>query len=179
MRGRRYTTPEEIEAMRRVISRAKKERKPGLPGGRGISAAQKRKRALAIACSILFGILVLLLLVTLASIFMAKSRGEIPGVLGFHLFVVESGSMEPTLPVGTVILSRKPGDADRLQVKDIVTFKSASGAVVTHRIIDVIRDDEGNMSYRTKGDSPANYPDQELLTPERVIAVFVLAIPFT
>ncbi|MFA6670553.1 MAG: signal peptidase I, partial [Bacillota bacterium] len=126
-----------------------------------------------------FSITVAVLLGTLASVNVTKSKGEIPAILGFQLFMVESGSMEPTLPVGTVILSRQPRDKHNLKAKDIVTFRSSAGSVVTHRIIEVLTDDKGSVSYRTKGDNPISSPDLELLSPENIIAVFIMKIPLT
>ncbi len=176
----KYTTPEQIEAMRQTILDAKQ------PAGR--QAIRKRryqnrrdkfKLVLKVAGWLTFFAVILSLLAILASVNIAKSKGQIPAVFGFYLYKIESGSMEPTLPVGTIILSRKPKNPDALQKKDIVTFKTMSGTTVTHRIIDVLTDDQGNVNYRTKGDNPINSPDIELLVPNRVIAVFLIKIPFT
>lgn len=166
----RYTTPEEIEAMRRVLNRA-------TAGEGGADRAREQRSPFKIAGTVLFGTIILLLLVGLLAILLAKQRGEVPGVLGFHLFIVESGSMEPTLPVGSVILSRRPADAGELPVNAIVTFKTVSGELVTHRISDSLIDDDGKVNYRTKGDNPLNSPDSELLSPDRVVAVFLIQIP--
>jgi signal peptidase len=81
--------------------------------------------------------------------------------------------------VGSVIVCAKAQHPERLAADEIVTFHTLSGAVVTHRIIEVVTDGNGNISYRTKGDNPINSPDPELLTPDRVIGVFAVKIPFT
>ncbi|NMB42053.1 MAG: signal peptidase I [Firmicutes bacterium] len=155
--------------MHRVIANAKQKR----------IRKQTKKPVIKIAGWIIFFIIILSLLATLASIHMAKKKGETPGLLGFQLYKIESGSMAPVLPVGAVILSRRPADASQLQEQDIVTFETTSGAIVTHRIIKVLTDDKGNVRYRTKGDNPISSPDLEMLTPNRVIAVFITKIPFT
>lgn len=176
----RHTTEEQIEAMRREISRAKQ--RGGRKGIQKNSDKTPKKKGTLIARAagwVLFSGTVIILLATLASVNITKSKGEIPVILGFQLFMVESGSMEPTLPVGTVILSRQPRDARELKAKDIVTFRSSSGSVVTHRIIEVLTDDKGSVSYRTKGDNPISSPDLELLVPDNVIAVFIAKIPLT
>jgi signal peptidase len=118
--------------------------------------------------------------VTLVGVYMAKSKGQTPAVFGVYmLFSVESGSMEPTLTVGSVIICKKTQQTKSLQAGQIVTFHTQSGAVVTHRIMEVTKDDNGDIAYRTKGDNPINSPDAELLAPERVIGVFAAKIPFT
>ncbi len=176
----RYTTEEQIKAMCRVISRAKrKEGQRQTWKGRGTRGAGKSKLVIKITGWILFLAVTLVLGTTLISIHQVKNKGEIPELLGFQLYVVESGSMEPTFSTGTVILSRKPQDAGKLQEKEIVTFRALSGSVVTHRIMEVLTDEEGQVSYRTKGDNPISSPDQDLLAPDKVIAVFLAKIPFT
>ncbi len=176
----KYTTQEQIEAMRLAIFRAKQT-----SGRLDTRKRRREKRADAIEKGMkitgwfLFSVALVLLSALLISINMAKSKGEIPAILGFYLYKVESGSMEPTLPVGTIILSRKPKDPSALPEKSIVTFKNLSGSVVTHRIVEVLVDDDDKVSYRTKGDNPISSPDLELLTPERVIALFIAKIPFT
>lgn len=175
----KYTTKEQIEAMRQEILR-EKEKMAGISTGKGLSSARLslRKQAMKTMGGVIFLALCSLLVLSIISIQITKSRGEIPNVLGFQLFAVKSGSMEPTLKVGVVIVSRKPKDPEYLQVNNIVTFRTLSNAIVTHRIIEVINDN-GSKAYRTKGDNPINSPDQDLLTPNRVIGVFFARIPLT
>lgn len=175
----KYTTQEQIEAMRQEILR-EKEKMAGISSGNGPSKGRLslRRQALKTVGGAIFLALCLFLVWSIISIQITKSRGEIPNVLGFQLFAVESGSMEPTLKVGVVIVSRKPKDPETLKVNDIVTFRTLSEAIVTHRIIEVM-DDNGSKAYRTKGDNPINSPDQDLLTPNRVIGVFFARVPLT
>jgi signal peptidase len=171
----KYTTEEQIEEMRKEIQQEKE--KMSQKGRRNILT--NKKFLFILGRQLLFVSIVLFLAANLIFIQIAKSRGEIPGILGFHLFVVESGSMEPTFHVGSVLLCRKPQDPAKLQVKDVVTFRNVSGHVVTHRIVEVIAGETGAAAYRTKGDNPQNSADSENLTPDRVLAVFVLKIPLT
>ena len=98
-----------------------------------------------------------------------------PNVFGYQIYVVKTGSMIPTFPIGTAIVTKEPEDPEKLDVGTIVTFVD-DGAVITHRIIEVIMDN-GEVSYRTKGDHPDNTPDLNLLTPDRVKGIFVFKIP--
>lgn len=176
----KYTTQEQIEAMRQEILRAK-EKMAGMTTEKSPLRGRMRPSRLAMKTvgRVLFLALCLSLVWSIISIQVTKSRGEIPSVLGFQLFAVESGSMEPTLKVGAVIVSQKPKQPENLKVNDIVTFRTLARAIVTHRIIEVIIKDDGSKAYRTKGDNPINSADQELLTPDRVIGVFVAKIPLT
>lgn len=66
-------------------------------------------------------------------------------ILDMNPYVVVSGSMEPTLPVGSVCIvdcqQRSPDEGD------IISYK-AGDSIVTHRVIEVTDD-----GYITKGDA--------------------------
>lgn len=174
-----YTTEEQIKQMREELRKAKeksgkKQKKTG-----DDQKICKRGSLLKTFFSIIFYGIIAFLLFLLASVLIAKNSGKVPSIFGYQLYVVESGSMSPTLKVGSVILSKAPKDSAALQVGDIVTFKSSRQTVVTHRIIEVITNDTGIVQYRTKGDNPVNSPDVDLLDPENILAVFILKIPLT
>lgn len=175
----KFTTQEQIEAMRQEILR-EKEKLTEISSGKRLSRGRRplRRQAMKSVGGVIFLVLCLFLVGSIILIQITKSRGEIPNVLGFQLFAVESGSMEPTLKIGAVIVSRKPKDPENLKTNDVVTFRTLSNAIVTHRIIEVLYDN-GSKAYRTKGDNPINSPDQDLLTPNRVIGVFFAKIPLT
>jgi signal peptidase len=138
------------------------------------------KQAVKVFEWIVFLFVLVALVITLFGVYTTKSQGETPVIFGVYmLYSVESGSMEPTLTVGSVIVCKKTEHPDNLKTDQIVTFRTLSGAVVTHRIIDISNDENRNITYRTKGDNPINSPDEELLTPDRVIGVFAAKIPFT
>jgi signal peptidase len=82
-----------------------------------------------------------------------------PLVFGGRTFAVLSGSMEPTLRVGDLVLEKKVAAPD-IHVGDIVTFRSPddAGKLITHRVRRVVIAD-GTVKVTTKGD--AN------LSPER------------
>jgi signal peptidase len=177
----KYTTQEQIDEMRKEIL-LEKQRMNGIRVSKdsGGDRPAKRRAAAKKAGSMIFAAVILLLAANLALVYSARSRGEIPVLMGgFQLFAVESGSMEPTLDVGTLILCRRPRDAGSLKKDDIVTFRTLSGSIVTHRIVEVAVGEDGGAVYRTKGDNPRNSVDPEQLTPDRVLGVFVARIPLT
>lgn len=172
----RQTTQEQIDAMHSELLREKQK----AAGGASPVRKQWWRRALKITEWVVFLFIFALLTATLFGVYAAKSRGETPAVFGIYmLYSVESGSMEPTLTVGSVIVCKKTAHPESLETGQIVTFHTTSGAVVTHRIVEVVADEGGSVSYRTKGDNPINSPDEELLTPDRVIGLFAAKIPFT
>lgn len=164
----KYTTPQQLQRLRRQLDAAlaKEQARPNRRAG--------LRKALGWAA---FGLCAAVLLAVLAIAVTAKVNGQTPTILGYQLYVVQSGSMKPTLDIGSLILSRVPGDAAQLQKGDIITFVD-DGMTITHRIVSVESNASGIL-YHTKGDNPENAPDPDPVTVDRVKAVFVLRIPFT
>lgn len=76
----------------------------------------------------------------------------VPRLLHWDLQVVLSGSMEPALPVGSVVFVR-PVDPEEVSVGDIITYRQqASPDFVTHRVVEVEREGSA-ISFHTKGDA--------------------------
>jgi len=118
-------------------------------------------------------IVVLLLIVTLIGL----SAINIPG--GIKLYTVQSGSMEPTISTGSVILSKA---SDNYQVGDIITFKALKDKLVnnpqyitTHRIYEIKTDNTGE-SYITKGDAN-NSPDIEPTSKDLILGKTLFSLP--
>lgn len=76
-------------------------------------------------------------------------------VLPLRSLSVQSGSMAPSLPVGSVLLST-PARTDDIRVGDVITFTHPehSGQLVTHRVVTTATTADG-PSFRTKGDANA------------------------
>ena len=70
-------------------------------------------------------------------------------IFGFRLYCIQTGSMEPSYPVGMMIVV-EPVDFDRLDVGDVITFAKDSDTVVTHRIVEIDREQQ---LITTKGDN--------------------------
>ena len=85
--------------------------------------------------------------------------------LGFRMFRVASGSMEPTIPINSLIIIKKEKE---YKEKDIVTYRDSSG-YTTHRIIKV-----NEESVTTQGD--ANEISDKPITKESIIGKVVLKI---
>ncbi len=159
MRDSKYTTEKEIELLRSEIEKARNTMTTG-----------KITKAFRL---LIYLIVFMLLFSTLISVLLSKQSGETPDILGYQLYTIQSGSMSPTLPIGSIILSKKLSNTSALDVGDIVTF-SHNGVIVTHRITEIVNDN--GIKYRTKGDNPSNTPDIDLLSPKNVKAVFVIKL---
>ncbi len=91
---------------------------------------------------------------------------------GYQLYTVMSGSMEPVLPVGSVVLV-EPASYDEIGVGDDITFVvGEQEVVVTHRVIE--KDDE-NQTVTTQG--VANDVPDEPIPQEAIIGIVRADIP--
>lgn len=76
-----------------------------------------------------------------------------PRFLPYQTYFVRSGSMEPTIETGSMIMLTKT-DAEDLDVGDIISFKRPDrpDTIVTHRIHAIEESDSGRV-FVTKGDA--------------------------
>jgi signal peptidase len=84
---------------------------------------------------------------------------------------VYTGSMEPAIPVGSVVVI-KPVELETLKIGDIICFELSGSTSITHRIINIT--EEG---FITKGDANED-PDQRIVKRENVIGKAIFTIPY-
>ena len=89
--------------------------------------------------------------------------------------VVLSGSMEPTIKVGSVIIIRPTNSYD---IGDVITYgdDSPSAIPTTHRILNS-RIEDGRTLYQTKGDANPK-PDSREVRESEIIGEMLFSIPF-
>ena len=115
------------------------------------------------------GFLALLILVNFyLGINKAVTRDPLPKFLGFSPLVVLSGSMEPAMYPGDVVIIREQA-ADKYRPGDVVTYLTGGNAF-THRIVS-----EENGVFTLKGDN--NNTADEFLTADRFEGKVILRIP--
>lgn len=83
------------------------------------------------------------------------SRGYV-NIGGFMMFRVVTGSMEPTIPVGALLVTKEV-DINTIRLEDIVCFRTQVseiwGKIVTHRVVDILETEWGSVLLETKGDA--------------------------
>jgi len=86
-------------------------------------------------------------------VYVAKGEGHEPA---FSLYTIITPSMTPNINVYDVVVDtkvKKPGD---IKINDVITFNSSipgvRGGTITHRVIAINIDSNGEYHYRTKGD---------------------------
>ena len=97
--------------------------------------------------------------------FSAKANDDVVTIAGKIISPVLTTSMDgDAMKKGDIIISQKlsPDDAKKLEVGDIITFRvdlsvppDGQLEVNTHRIIERIESEDGDITYKTKGDNNA------------------------
>ncbi|GAA0469516.1 signal peptidase I [Alkalibacillus silvisoli] len=123
----------------------------------------------------IFNSFLVLLLLTFVLAFLTTFQSQNqdpPSIFGFHLLNVLSGSMEPKVSPGDIIIVK---NTDAIEENDVITFRDHQNNLVTHRVIDVI-EESGTAHYETKGDAN-NTPDHILVTNEEIVGKLSFSIP--
>ena len=125
------------------------------------------KRTLKIIANSIYT-LVILLVVAITVLFM----GTKIDFFGYEVKVVQSGSMEPAIKTGGIVVI---APTKNYRVGDVVTYgRDTRGKIpVTHRIIE----DAGRGYYVTKGDANQN-TDPKTVAERNIIGKVVLSIPY-
>ena len=91
----------------------------------------------------------LVVVVVLLAVLLAGAR-----LLGLQVYTVLSGSMEPQYHVGSIIYVKEV-EPSELKVGDAISFLISENTVATHRIIEILpdEDDPDVIRFRTKGDN--------------------------
>lgn len=129
------------------------------------SEAINWRRVLAIA-----GTLVVVAVVVPFAVF------AVPQAVGAdHSYVVLSGSMEPAISPGDVVIVGAVNPTD-VAVDDVITFyRTENGIPTTHRVVEVLSGD-GGLAFRTMGDANED-PDGAPVPAGNVVGRVMFTIP--
>ena len=117
---------------------------------------------------ICWGVLAILVLTVI--VFMgSKVNGKTPSLFGYSVLRVSTGSMEPELMIGDVILGKSVDDPTALKVGDIITYRGSGqteGLLVTHKVVVApYKTADGTYKLQTKGIAN-DAPDPEISTED-------------
>jgi signal peptidase len=142
--------------------------------------AMQRRRKRKEGRETMAGKIVLIFLLLIASVFVfaivrSKVTGEPPQLAGRQFYIVASGSMEPVITRGSLLVVR-PADPAELKREDVITVIDPADPerVVSHRIMEVLAE---GRSFITRGDAN-NVDDPEPVPAANVIGKAEYAIPY-
>lgn len=136
------------------------------------------KRTINIIVDVLV-VLVLVVSILIVTLSLTSSSSGVPHIFGIAPLSVQTESMKDVINPGDLIFSEIIEDPDyEYQVGDIVTFPikiDGKEVLNTHRIIDIIKDDENDITYyQTQGDNKETNPepDEEYQTGWTIVAKY-------
>lgn len=84
-------------------------------------------------------------------IFLFLYVGLMSGVFKYYFLAIGSGSMEPTILVGDMVLVEKTKNYETLEIGDVLVYKNKN-KVIIHRIAEIKKENE-QFIFKTKGDN--------------------------
>lgn len=102
------------------------------------------------------------------------NKEKYPDLFGYKSMIVLSGSMEPTIMKGDLIIVKKVDSKD-LKAKDIIAFRNEDKTITSHRIINVDEIDS-KLYFKTKGDNN-NTMDEGVVVAKDIEGIYVSRIP--
>lgn len=101
-------------------------------------------------------------------------------IFGYRAYFVQTSSMEPELPVGSVIIIHEAAPHE-IQVGDDITVSTddEEHEYITHRVVEVLDNynDSGEPAFVTQGVAQS-YPDEDVRLAGQVIGKVQLCIPW-
>lgn len=114
----------------------------------------KENKILKTIGNILYTLLFILVVLMLLVVVMQRATNNTIAVGGFRMFSVATGSMIPVYEVGDVLISKEI-DGEDIKVGDDLIYQgkkgSFAGKIVTHRVISIEKQEDGNYKIITQG----------------------------
>ena len=141
---------------------------------------KEKKSVLKKIANVLLTVVIILLAVVIAFTIFVRITGNTPTLFGYSILRVSTGSMEPELMVGDVILTKEVDDVNSLAVGDVITYKGTIGEyadmLITHQIVKAPYEENGTTYVVTKG--IANDIEDKPVPVDRITSKLVCKIPF-
>ena len=137
-----------------------------------------------ITCVIMYAIIFLLILIGIVILlyYIDIKKRENSNVWEpplYGAYVIVSESMTPIIKKNDAILIKRV-DANEIKIGDVITYKSEDathyGIMITHRVVSMVNDDMGEISFVTKGDNN-NVADKTPVKESNIYGKVIMRIP--
>lgn len=124
-------------------------------------------RPLRLTLSALIGMLIAFGILVPAASILAPAVGR-------QVFAIRGQSMAPAIPMGAaIVVVERP--ISELRAGDVVTWRAANGAFVTHRVLQVV-EETGELFVQTQGDANDS-PDPSAVPEDAIVGVVDSWVP--
>ena len=114
----------------------------------------KENKMLKLIENFLYTILFIIVILMLIVVIMQRVSDNSITVGGYRMFTVATGSMVPVYEIGDLLISKEI-NPDEIKKDDDIIYKGKTGGfkdrVVTHRVISIEKQEDGNYKIITKG----------------------------
>ena len=101
------------------------------------------------------------------------NKGEVPSFGSRFPMIVLTDSMYPEIESGDLIICKQI-EPEEVKTGDIICFYDPSGngtSTVTHRVMEVTKDENGELAWVTKGDAN-NVEDRAIVPSSKLVGVY-------
>lgn len=116
--------------------------------------------------NILFYLILFIMLGSCIYLVTIKIKGKQPEIFGYKFFIVLTGSMEPDIKPGDMVIVKNT-KAESIDVGDVITFTNKEGKnITTHRVTNISYGQE--IEFTTKGDAN-NVEDENKVSESQLL----------
>lgn len=133
------------------------------------------KKILKIVLKILYQILIILCVILIIIIVLQKVSDSNRTILGYRIFRVVTGSMEPEYDIGEVVICKETDPNDIKVGNDIVylgKYGEYNGKIIMHEVTGIDKDENGNLNFHAKGLHNASMEDPQI-KPSQIFGVVI------
>lgn len=127
------------------------------------------KKTLKIILNIAYQILIIMCVILTIIIVLQKVTNSNRTILGYRIFRVITGSMEPEYDIGQVVICKEVEPEDIKIGDDIVylgQYGEYNGKIIMHEVTTIERDENNNLNFHAKGLHTASVEDPQIATSQ-------------
>ncbi len=129
-----------------------------------------------IITNIMYMILIPIFIYNVSLIFQTIiNANKTPSFFGIKTYVIVSGSMEPNINIGDIVIVKNLEDKEDIKVGDVISFRKGQ-SIITHRITNIQYDEKQTIKITTKGDNN-NTEDNEEVSYDDIEGKVIKIIP--
>lgn len=136
-----------------------------------INSINKRKEKMKLIRKIIEIVVIVFLYNIIVIGVSSANKMNVINLFGYKSYIIKTNSMEPTINVNDVLITKKV-NKDEIKTGDVITFIK-NGEVITHRITQI----DENGEYTTKGDNN-NIEDSFTINYDNIEGKHILTIPY-
>lgn len=127
--------------------------------------SDKTKKIFKIVSKIIYQLAIIFCLLLTIIIVMQKVTNNNKTILGYRIFRVVTGSMEPEYEIGQVVICREV-EPENIKIGDDIVYYGLTGdyngKIIMHEVIGIDKDENGNFNFHAKGLHSSSVEDPQI-----------------